>query len=140
MTPFVGAGSDHASFLFYAGVPVMDITFVEDEKVHPGMSGYPAYHTGFETFDLVDRIYDPDYKVFRACAQLNLRLSLQLAESPVLPLRMTPYAQVSFHLYKNVKCLNRKSYREGSFFPVEIWQKSGTTANYMGRVLATAVM
>jgi hypothetical protein len=29
VTPFVGAGSDHASFLFYAGIPVMDITFVE---------------------------------------------------------------------------------------------------------------
>ena len=29
VSPFVGAGSDHASFLFYAGVPVMDIMFVE---------------------------------------------------------------------------------------------------------------
>ena len=29
VSPFVGAGSDHASFLFYAGVPVMDIFFVE---------------------------------------------------------------------------------------------------------------
>jgi len=92
--PFVGAGSDHASFLFYAGVPVMDIMFVEDEKLYPGMSGYPGYHTGFETFDLVDRIYDPEFKVFRACAQLNLRLSLQLAESPLLPLKMEPYAKV----------------------------------------------
>ena len=33
-------------------------------------------------------------KVFRACAQLNLRLSLQLAESPLLPLKMEPYAKV----------------------------------------------
>ena len=28
------------------------------------MSGYPGYHTGFETFDLVDKIYDPEFKVF----------------------------------------------------------------------------
>ena len=79
------------------------------------MSGYPGYHTGFETFDLVDRIYDPEFKVFisfftknsslkvklaaqvfRACAQLNLRLTLQLAESPLLPLKMEPYAKVNF--------------------------------------------
>ena len=81
------------------------------------MSGYPGYHTGFETFDLVDRIYDPEFKVFisflvlhkefklegqftvqvfRACAQLNLRLSLQLAESTLLPLKMEPYAKVNF--------------------------------------------
>ena len=87
------------------------------------MSGYPGYHTGFETFDLVDKIYDPEFKVFisfftavihkefelegqaawlklaaqvfRACAQLNLRLSLQLAESTLLPLKMEPYAKVS---------------------------------------------
>ena len=107
----------------------MDIMFVEvalhgvlqlmrdslqDEKLYPGMSGYPGYHTGFETFDLVDRIYDPEFKVFiayparysrkitwslnaqvfRACAQLNLRLSLQLAESTLLPLKMEPYAKV----------------------------------------------
>jgi len=94
VSPFVGAGSDHASFLFYAGIPVMDIMFVEDEKLYPGISGYPGYHTGFETFDLVDRIYDPEFKVFRACAQLNLRLSLQLAESTLLPLKMEPYAKV----------------------------------------------
>ena len=79
------------------------------------MSGYPGYHTGFETFDLVDKIYDPEFKVFisfftknsslkvklaaqvfRACAQLNLRLTLQLAESPLLPLKMEPYAKVNF--------------------------------------------
>merc|ERR1712179_88827 len=58
------------------------------------MSGYPAYHTGFETFSLVDEIYDPEYKVFRACAQLNLRLGLELAESTVLPFRMENYAKV----------------------------------------------
>ena len=63
VTPFVGAGSDHASFLFYAGVPVMDIMFLEDSKLHPNMSGYPAYHTGLETIELVEKIYDPDYKV-----------------------------------------------------------------------------
>ena len=37
---------------------------LRDEKLYPGMSGYPGYHTGFETFDLVDRIYDPEFKVF----------------------------------------------------------------------------
>ena len=52
----MGAGSDHASFIFYAGVPVMDIMFLEDSHRYPDMSGYPAYHTGFEEFDLVDLV------------------------------------------------------------------------------------
>ena len=97
--PFVGAGSDHASFQFYAGIPVVDIMFEEDSKKHPGMSGYPAYHTGLETIDLVEKIYDPDYKIFGLCSQLNLRLSLELAESKVLSFKMEKYADVSRFLH-----------------------------------------
>lgn len=58
------------------------------------MSGYPAYHTGFETFELVDKIYDPEFKIFGACSQLNLRLGLELAESEKLPITMENYADV----------------------------------------------
>jgi len=94
VSPFVGAGSDHATFLFYAGIPVMDLMFFEDKKLYPNIGLYPAYHTGFETFELVDRIYDPEFKIFRACSQLNLRLGLELAESEKLPMRMENYADV----------------------------------------------
>ena len=44
VSPFVGAGSDHATFLFYAGVPVVDIMFMEDKKLYPNISGYPGQH------------------------------------------------------------------------------------------------
>ena len=30
-----GAGSDHASFIFHAGVPVIDFWFGADTKLHP---------------------------------------------------------------------------------------------------------
>ena len=63
MSPFVGAGSDHATFIFYAGVPVMDIMFQEDRKLYPKIGGYPAYHTGFETFELVDTLYDQNFTI-----------------------------------------------------------------------------
>ena len=43
--------------------PIVNQASFQDEKLYPGMSGYPGYHTGFETFDLVDRIYDPEFKV-----------------------------------------------------------------------------
>ena len=94
VSPFVGAGSDHATFLFYAGVPVMDIMFLEDRKLYPNIGSYPGYHTGFETLYLVENIYDPQFTTFRACAQLNLRLSLQLAEAEKLPHKMENYADV----------------------------------------------
>jgi hypothetical protein len=41
-----GAGSDHATFIYLAGVPVMDLTFGPDRKKYPNIGGYPAYHTG----------------------------------------------------------------------------------------------
>ena len=94
VSPFVGSGSDHATFIFYAGVPVLDIMFMADRKKYPDIGGYPAYHTGFETFDLVDTVYDPEFKIFRACSQLNLRVGLELAEVSKLPLKMIHYAEL----------------------------------------------
>ena len=94
VSPFVGSGSDHASFIFYAGVPVLDVMFLEDKKLYPNIGGYPAYHTGFETIELVESVYDPDYKIFRACAQLNLRLGLELADVERLSFKMANYAKI----------------------------------------------
>ena len=94
VSPFVGSGSDHASFIFYAGIPVLDIMFQEDRKRYPDIGGYPAYHTGFETFEQVDKVYDANFTIFGACAQLNLRIGLELAETELLPLKMEPYATV----------------------------------------------
>ena len=103
VSPFVGSGSDHASFIFYAGVPVLDIMFQEDRKRYPNIGGYPAYHTGFETFDLVDKVYDANFTIFGACAQLNLRVGLELAETELLPFKMEHYATV---MEDGVKVLN----------------------------------
>ena len=103
VSPFVGSGSDHASFIFYAGIPVLDIMFQEDRKRYPNIGGYPAYHTGFETFDLVDKVYDANFTIFGACAQLNLRIGLELAETELLPFKMEHYATV---MEDGVKVLN----------------------------------
>jgi hypothetical protein len=89
-----GAGSDHATFIFLAGVPVIDIMFGPDYKKYPKISGYPAYHTGYETFDLVDKIYDPEYTMFKACCELNLRIGLDLADTEILPMKIETYADV----------------------------------------------
>ena len=110
VSPFVGAGSDHATFLFYAGVPVMDIMFLEDKKLYPNIGGYPGYHTGFETLELVENIYDPQFTTFRACAQLNLRIGLQLAETEKLPHKMENYADVmeeGIEMLENTKVIER---------------------------------
>ena len=83
----VGAGSDQAAFAFYAGIPSTDHVFVLNKLKYPNMdsSSYPAYHTGFETFYMVDKLMDPDFKLSKVCTAAALQNVIQLAESPVLP-------------------------------------------------------
>lgn len=81
----LGSGSDHASFSFYAGVPALYFSFRTDEQKYPG-AGYPTYHSGFETFYLMDTILDPGFALHRSCSQLSTHMLLQLAESALLPL------------------------------------------------------
>ena len=84
----LGAGSDHAPFAYYAGVPALYYFFTIDKKKYPGYSGkYPTYHTGYETFYLMDKLLDPGFKLHKTCSQLSIHMLLQLAESAILPLQ-----------------------------------------------------
>ncbi len=76
----LASGYDHAPFAFYAGVPGINLLFI------PGKSGgYPAYHTGYETFELVDKVVDPGFRIHRSAAQLAMHAALRLAEARVIP-------------------------------------------------------
>merc|ERR1712130_137879 len=44
-----------------------------------------GYHTGFETFYLVDKLIDPGFEISKVCTEMALHMTLQLAEDPVLP-------------------------------------------------------
>ena len=82
----LGSGSDHAPFAYYAGVPSLDYYFDIDKQKYPESSGgYPTYHTGYETFFLMDHLLDPGFKLHKTCSQLSLHIILQLAESTILP-------------------------------------------------------
>ena len=55
----LGSGTDHAAFAFYAGVPSINLVFRLDRNKYKGVGSYPPYHTGYDTFYLVDKILDP---------------------------------------------------------------------------------
>jgi len=83
----LGSGSDHAPFAYYAGVPALFYAFNIDKQRYPEVKGYyPMYHTGYETFYLMDNLIDPGFKLHKTCSQLSLHMILQLAESSILPL------------------------------------------------------
>ncbi len=90
----LGSGTDHAGFAFYAGVPAANLRWKPDKKKYKGIGTYPTYHTGYETFYLMDKLIDPGYKIHRTCAQTSLHMLFNLADSTVLPYNINLMARV----------------------------------------------
>jgi N-acetylated-alpha-linked acidic dipeptidase len=67
-----GSGSDHAPFAFYANIPAIKLGFKHDKQIYKGLVTYPTYHTGYETFYLMDKLVDPGFKIHKTCAQVQL--------------------------------------------------------------------
>ena len=90
----LGSGSDHAPFAFYANIPAVSIRFRDDDKRYPGIGTYPAYHTGYETFYLMDQLVDPGFKIMKTCTQTSLHILLELADSAILPYNLERLPEV----------------------------------------------
>ena len=63
----LGSGSDHTAFAFFAGVPSIMYSY--------GKWGYPTYHTGFETFHLMDKMVDPGFWAAKNTSELRVLLT-----------------------------------------------------------------
>ena len=81
----LGSGTDHAAFAFFANIPAINLRFKDDTKKYKGVGQYPMYHTGYETFYLMDKLIDPGFKIHRTCAQTSLHVLMELADSSILP-------------------------------------------------------
>lgn len=55
-------------------------------------SSYPVYHSVYETFEIVERFYDPSFRRLQAVAQVRGGLIFSLANSVLLPLDVNEYA------------------------------------------------
>lgn len=104
----LGPYSDFAAFLFTAGIPVMDITFRPPLENQTG-TAYPMYHTGYETFYLVDKIVDPTFKFHQTCGYVAGLMLHYLADSAVLPFSLH---RVSEKLLEEMLTLNRTIFNE----------------------------
>lgn len=103
--PVPGAGSDHANFIFWLGIPVVDMTFRPDIKAVPPLAEttYPLYHTGFETFYWMDEIIDPGFNTHATCSRLSLAIGRSLSDSIVQDLRPTEYATLMTQAVKDLQ-------------------------------------
>ena len=99
----LGSGSDHAGFAFYSGIPAVNLRFKDDNKKYPGIGQYPTYHTGYETFYLVDKLIDPGFSVHRTCAQTSVHMLLNLADSLMLPYSLQHFPDEMKSALKDMK-------------------------------------
>uniref|UniRef100_A0A6Q2WQ27 Glutamate carboxypeptidase 2 n=1 Tax=Esox lucius TaxID=8010 RepID=A0A6Q2WQ27_ESOLU len=87
----LGSGSDFEAYFIRLGIAAGRARYTKDKKTER-YSSYPVYHSVYETFEVVDRFYDPSFQRLRAVAQVRGGLIFQLADSQLLPLDASQYA------------------------------------------------
>ncbi|KAM9360401.1 aminopeptidase NAALADL1 [Symphorus nematophorus] len=95
-----GAGSDYAAFVHYLGITSMDISYTYDRSKTKARI-YPAYHTAYDTFDYASKYIDPGFVSHQAVARTAGNVLIRLADSLVLPLNCSDYAE-SLEAYLNI--------------------------------------
>uniref|UniRef100_A0AC34GPF4 Uncharacterized protein n=1 Tax=Panagrolaimus sp. ES5 TaxID=591445 RepID=A0AC34GPF4_9BILA len=93
-----GGGSDHAPFLNFVGIPVVDFRYHNASWSH-GYE-YPLYHSLYETKFINEHIFDTNnLAVHRAVGQFWAELARVFADSPIIPLNITFYAEALLNVY-----------------------------------------
>lgn len=94
--PIPGAGSDHAPFLTYLGIPVADITY----RNATDYDNYPLYHSLYETPFTNEHIFDTDnLAVHEAVGSYWAALAYKFADSAILPMNVSDLALSLLRIY-----------------------------------------
>uniref|UniRef100_A0AAZ3SDM7 Aminopeptidase NAALADL1 n=1 Tax=Oncorhynchus tshawytscha TaxID=74940 RepID=A0AAZ3SDM7_ONCTS len=94
----LGSGSDFEAYFIRLGIAAGRARYTKNRvrgtlKNHSCFFiSYPVYHSVYETFELVERFYDPSFRKLRAVAQVRGGLIFLLADSQLLPLDASQYA------------------------------------------------
>ncbi|XP_064487379.1 putative N-acetylated-alpha-linked acidic dipeptidase [Ornithodoros turicata] len=92
MTWPVMGRSDDAPFAFSAGVPTAFLMFLYRHNI---TNLYPAYHTAYDTLELVEKYLDPKFRVSRMSVQLIASLVRLWADRRLLPYELR---ELAFHV------------------------------------------
>uniref|UniRef100_A0A7N8YNG2 Aminopeptidase NAALADL1 n=1 Tax=Mastacembelus armatus TaxID=205130 RepID=A0A7N8YNG2_9TELE len=87
-----GAGSDYAAFVHYLGITSMDLAYTYDRS-KTNARIYPVYHTAYDTFDYASKFIDPGFFSHQAVARTAGNVLIRLADSLVLPINCSDYAE-----------------------------------------------
>nr|XP_009930891.1 PREDICTED: N-acetylated-alpha-linked acidic dipeptidase 2-like [Opisthocomus hoazin] len=102
----LGSGSDFEAYFQRLGIASGRVRYTKNRKAEK-FSNYPVYHTVYETFELVEKFYDPTFKKQLTIAQLRGKLVYELADSQVIPFDCRDYGEAlkgySSRIYKLAK-------------------------------------
>uniref|UniRef100_A0A672FV90 Glutamate carboxypeptidase 2 n=1 Tax=Salarias fasciatus TaxID=181472 RepID=A0A672FV90_SALFA len=87
----LGSGSDFEAYFIRLGIAAGRARYTKNKKLEQ-YSSYPVYHSVYETFEVVEKFYDPSFRRLRAVAQVRGGLIFLLADSQLLPLDVNQYA------------------------------------------------
>lgn len=87
----LGSGSDFEAYFIRLGIAAGRARYTKNKKTEL-YSSYPVYHSVYETFEIVERFYDPSFRRLQAVAQVRGGLIFSLANSVLLPLDVNEYA------------------------------------------------
>ncbi|XP_058269157.1 N-acetylated-alpha-linked acidic dipeptidase 2 isoform X2 [Hemibagrus wyckioides] len=87
----LGSGSDFEAYFIRLGIASGRARYTKNRKTER-YSSYPVYHSVYETFELVERFYDPTFRRMEAVTRVRGGLAFRLADAPLLPLDCKEYA------------------------------------------------
>uniref|UniRef100_A0A8D0FWG4 Glutamate carboxypeptidase 2 n=1 Tax=Strix occidentalis caurina TaxID=311401 RepID=A0A8D0FWG4_STROC len=102
----LGSGNDFEVFFQRLGIASGRARY--SKNLVKKYSSYPVYHTVYETYEIVERFYDPTFKNHLTVAQVRGGLVFELANSVVLPFdgrdyasAVSNYAHIIYNLSRN---------------------------------------
>ncbi|KAI1375459.1 Zn-dependent exopeptidase [Hypoxylon crocopeplum] len=95
----MGSGSDFTAFQDFAGVPSLDMGFSGDATEAPVYH----YHSNYDSFHWMAEFGDPGFLYHKTMAQLLALTAAKIAETPLISLNATDYADALKEYVKKVE-------------------------------------
>uniref|UniRef100_A0A2K6M1N0 N-acetylated-alpha-linked acidic dipeptidase 2 n=1 Tax=Rhinopithecus bieti TaxID=61621 RepID=A0A2K6M1N0_RHIBE len=120
----LGSGSDFEAYFQRLGIASGRARYTKNKKTDK-YSSYPVYHTIYETFELVEKFYDPTFKKQRCVAQLRGALVYELVDSKIIPFNIQDYAEALKNYATTIYNLSKKHDQQLSDYGVSFEAASG---------------
>ncbi|XP_047449238.1 N-acetylated-alpha-linked acidic dipeptidase 2 isoform X2 [Mugil cephalus] len=125
----LGSGSDFEAYFIRLGIAAGRARYTKNKKTER-YSSYPVYHSVYETFEIVEKFYDPSFKRLRAVAQVRGGLVFLLAESQLLPLDTNEYADSLWKYSQSIAQLAQRNPGEMELYGVSFESLFSAVRNF----------